>query len=114
MIKMDNLSLPAPAACTVEITGRAGYEKYNTLGQLVADGRVDKRQLDMRWVRMELTVLQQLFSLLDSQPFFTLTYPDPAAGTRSIVCRTVSRSARVLHYQGQAAWADVCLKLEER
>lgn len=114
MIQLDQLTLPVPSACTVEIAGRSGTEKYNTLGQLVCDRRLEKRTLDMRWSRMDKDALQQLFALLDSAAFYDLTYPDPVAGSKQITCRCTARSARVWQYTGEAAWADVHLKLEER
>lgn len=114
MLQINELSLPAPSACTVEIFSRTGSEKYNTLGQLVTDNRKEKRTLDIRWTRMEKEQLQQLFSLLDSGVFFDLAYPDPVRGAYSITCRCTGRSARVWQYTGEAAWADVHLKLEER
>lgn len=114
MIQLDQLTLPTPAACSVEIQARGGSEKYNTLGQLVPDHRMEKRTLDMRWHRMDRENLQRLFTLLDSGVFFDLTYPDPVAGEKTITCRCTARGARVWQYTGEAAWADVHLKLEER
>lgn len=114
MIQISDLPLPVPSACTVEIFSRAGGEKYNTLGQRVWDGRREKRILDLRWSRMEKDVLQQLFSLLDSGDFFDITYPDPVSGSRTITCCCTGRNAKVWQYTGEAHWADVHVKLEER
>lgn len=114
MILIQDLSLPAPSACVVEIAGSYGARRCNTLGQTVMDGCREKRTLDLRWSRMEGEALQRLFSLLDSGTFFDLTYPDPVAGEKTITCFCVDRQAKVWHYTGQARWADVHVKLEER
>lgn len=114
MIHIQDLSLPVPSACVVEITGQAASRRYNTLGQLVMDGRREKRTLDLRWSRMEENMLMQLFSLLDGAAFFDITYPDPVAGEKTITCFCADRGAKIWQYAGQARWADVHVKLEER
>lgn len=114
MITIDHISLPAPAAFSVDIFSRTGSEKINTLGQTVFDGRREKRRVEMHWPRMESEVLAALFSLLDQYAFVSLTYPDPVAGEKTIRCYVSSRSARVWRYQAGAAWADVRLKMEEQ
>ncbi len=114
MIHIQDLSLPAPSACVVEISSAAGTQRYNTLGRMVVDGRRERRTLDLRWNRMEGDMLERLFTLLDSGTFFDITYPDPVAGEKTITCFCADRGARVWQYTGQARWADVHVKLEER
>lgn len=114
MIHIQDLSLPTPSACVVDIANAAGTKRYNTLGRLVWDGQREKRTLELRWNRMEGDALQKLFTLLDSSTFFDLTYPDPVEGEKTITCFCLDRGARVWQYTGQALWADVRVKLEER
>ncbi len=114
MITMDTLALPTPSAFSVDIRSASGTERFNTLGQRIFDGRREKRSLSLRWNRMDPAQLQQLFSHLDGRTFFSLTYPDPVSGEKSITCFARDRSARVWCYPGEAAWADVQLTLEEQ
>lgn len=115
MLQINQLTLPAPSSLLVQVKSRAGVSKYNAQGQLVMDGVQQKRLVEIRWTRMAASALAQLAQELESGGFFTLSYPDPLSGPQQISCYATERSARVWQYQnGNAAWADVELKLEER
>ena len=114
MITIEQMCLPAPHAFSVEIMQRAGTEKYNTLGQRIMDGQKEKRLLNISWVRLERNVMARLFTLLDEKMLFSVTFPDPADGEKTLLCHAVGRSARVWQFPGEAAWAVVQLKLEEQ
>ena len=115
MIKINNLSLPAPSSLGVKISPQAGSAQYNTLGQLVQDGMRDKRTVEITWARMEHAMLASLAQALSAGGFFSCTYPDPLAGQRQMTCRVTGQSAQVFHYaEGVPTWAEVKLTLEER
>lgn len=115
MIILNGLSLPAPTALSVRIAPKSGACEYNTLGQLVQDGVFQKRTVEIVWTRMSGTSLGLLAQKLNEGDFFTLSYPDPLAGSREMRCRITGQSARVYQYlNGVPTWADVKLTLEER
>ena len=115
MITLNNVSLPSPTGLSVRVRPQAGTAQYNTLGQLMQDGFKDKRTVEIAWSRMDAVTLRSLASLLTAGGFFSLTYPDPLSGSRTIACRATEQSARVWRYaNGAAAWADVTLTLEEQ
>lgn len=114
MITIEQMSLPAPHAFSVEIVQRAGTEKYNTLGRKLTDGRKEKRLLRLSWVRMDTEMMSRLFALLDETAPLSVTFPDPSGSRKTLSCYPAGRSARVWQYPGEAAWADVQLNLEEQ
>lgn len=115
MISLNDVSLPSPTGLSVRVRPQAGTAQYNTLGQLVQDGFRDKRTVKIAWTRMDGAALRALAAQLSAGGFFSLTYPDPLSGSRTMTCRATDQSARVWRYEnGDPAWADVTLTLEEQ
>ncbi len=115
MITLNSVSLPSPTFLSVRVLPQAGTVQYNTLGQTVLDNMKEKRTVEIGWNRMTGGELATLSALLSPGGFFTLVYPDPLSGSRSMACRIREQSARVYHYQsGVPLWADVKLTLEEK
>ena len=80
MISLNGISLPSPTSLSVRVSPQAGTAQYNTLGQTVLDGWRDKRTVEIGWKSMAGAALAQLSQLLSAGGFFTLVYPDGAAG----------------------------------
>ena len=115
MITLNGVSLPSPATLSVRVTPQAGTAQYNTLGQTVLDNLRDKRTVEIGWSRMTGDALASLANLLSPGGFFTLVYPDPLSGSRTMTCRVREQAARVYQYQNeQPLWADVRLTMEEQ
>ncbi len=115
MITLNSVSLPSPSFLSVRVLPQAGTVHYNTLGQTILDGMKEKRTVEIGWNRMTGAALASLANLLSAGGFFTLVYPDPLSGSRSMTCRAREQSARVYQYQnGAPLWADVKLLLEEQ
>ena len=115
MITINNVSLPSPTFLSVRVLPQAGTVRYNTLGQTIVDNMKEKRRVEIGWNRMTGAALSSLANLLSAGGFFTLVYPDPLSGSRSMTCRTREQSARVYQYQdGVPLWADVKLTMEEQ
>ena len=115
MITLNNVFLPSPTFLSVRVTPQAGTVRYNTLGQTILDNMHEKRTVEIGWNRMTGAELAALANLLSPGGFFTLVYPDPLSGSRSMTCRAREQSARVYQYQnGVPLWADVKLLLEEQ
>ena len=115
MISLNGISLPSPTTLSVRVSPQAGTAQYNTLGQTVLDGMRDKRTVEIGWNRMAGDALAALAALLSPGGFFTLVYPDPLSGSRSMTCRVREQFARVYQYQsGAPLWADVRLTMEEQ
>ena len=115
MITLNSTSLPSPTSLSVRVSPRAGTVRYNTLGHTVLDGVQDKRTVEIGWNRMTGTTLASLAAILSAGGFFTLTYPDPLSGSRTMTCRVREQAARVYQYQNSTPlWADVRLTVEEQ
>ena len=115
MIILNETALPSPASLSVRVSPQGGSAQYNTLGNTVLDNLRDKRTVDIIWSRLSAAQLSQIATLLKDGGFFTLTYPDPLSGGRTMTCRAKAQSARVYRYEnGVPTWADVNLTLEEQ
>ena len=115
MISLNNNVLPSPSSLSVRVSPQAGTVQYNTLGQTILDNMTDKRTVEIGWNRMTGAALASLANLLSPGGSFTLVYPDPLSGSRSMTCRVREQAARVYQYQnGVPLWADVRLTLEEQ
>ena len=115
MITLNDVSLPSPTFLSVRVSSRAGSIQYNTLGQTILEGMKDKRTVEIGWTRMTGAALMSLANLLSAGGFFTLVYPDPLSGSRTMSCWAREQSARVYQYQnGVPLWADVKLTMEEQ
>ena len=115
MITLNSISLPSPTFLSVRVAPQAGTVRYNTLGQTIVDNMKEKRTVEIGWNRMTGAALASLANLLSAGGFFTLVYPDPLSGSRTMTCRAREQSARVYQYQnGVPLWADVKLLLEEQ
>lgn len=114
MISINDTSLPTPASLSVHVTMQTGSVHYNALGQMLLDGRKEKRKVEIGWARLGSQELTALSSLLTGG-FITLSYPDPLAGQREMEGLVTEKDARVWRFENnQAAWADVKLTVEER
>lgn len=115
MITINGLSLPTPHALSIEVMPRGGSSQYNALGQLVQEGMLDKRIVEITWRRMAGNMLALLAGVLHQGGILRLSYPDPLSGTREMECFLKRHSARVWQYcNGVPGWADVQLTLEEQ
>ena len=115
MIRLNGIAFPSPSNLLVRCTPKGGVAQYNSLGQLVQEGMQEKRHVEIIWNRLPGSVLSQLAQILNAGGFFSLVYPDPMAGNREMSCYASEHSARVWQYRdGQAAWADVKLAVEEQ
>lgn len=115
MLTLNGTALPSPSSLSVSVTAQRGSVRFNSLGQRLLDGQCEKTTVEILWARMEPSALSTLAQLLASGGFFTLVYPDPLSGQRSISCHVTERSAQVFSLRGtQPAFCQVRLKLEER
>ena len=115
MIRINDLSLPAPSSLSVRVTPQGGSAQYNTLGKLVQDGMQNKHTVDISWARMPGDTLRRLSQTLSAGGFFSVTYPDPLSGSREMTCRVTVQAARVYQFRAEhPVWADVSLSLEEQ
>lgn len=115
MIAINGTRLPSPGSLSVRKVRRVGSTDYNSLGKMVQDGVREKNIVEIIWPRMSASVLSELAALLESAPFFQLSYPDPLEGNREMEGWAAEKQARVWKFEGgMPAWADVKLVVEER
>lgn len=114
MITINGAVLPAPHSLSVQVMKIGGSRDYNALGQLVEEGMREKRRVELAWRRMADAQLHALQAALQEAAPLSLVCPDPSARQREMLCTLVHHAATVWHYeQGEPAWADVQLILEE-
>ena len=111
---VNDLAVATPSELRTELVEVGSGERRSVSGRLVEDVTAVKRRLHLKWAVLDTKHMGALLGAV-AEPFFTVTCPDPAEGSRTMVCRCGGRAAGVLKMVGgEPVWTDVGMVWTER
>lgn len=114
MIKIDDVSIPAPDNYNVGIMDISNAER-NAAGTMIIERIATKRKLTLNWQQISNKDLSSILTLV-SPVFFYVTYPDPQDGKiKGGTFYSGDRTADGLMYKdGIMYWKSLKFDLIER
>jgi hypothetical protein len=115
VITIDGTPIKSPHDYKVSIYRLSKSGRLSS-GLMVMDIVAKKRRLDLKWLSIKGSDLNNLITLLDANTFYTVSYPDPVNPTgQSTMTAYVGDISQVLFYSdNNRVWKDVSIALIER
>lgn len=113
LIKINGVVIPTPSEFTVGHQDLVKAER-NARGNMVMDFIARKVKLEFVWSHLTQQAAKTIFDAIDP-PFFTVEYPDPQKGIRTLTFYKGDRKVPMLIYRnGVPFWQDVGFNVIER
>jgi hypothetical protein len=114
VLTINSTSVKTPKAFSVEISDLEGETHRNAKGDLVRDRLATKRKLTVEWGPLTQSEVSTILATM-TNAFFTIQYPDPAAGVTTKTFYVAARTTPMYrNIGGSILWINLAAVFIEK